>query len=153
MAIVGKHNVIELVRLQKAPYWRLYENNQKRQSGNYIDQADSTDPNLDADISANNLRQALERLSSGTYVLVAFPTKDKTKGGIDKLIEIDGNGNRASAAINGLGQQAGLFVEGIGQVTSENFSEVIDARIKKVREEERREAEHIALRKEVEALR
>jgi hypothetical protein len=151
MAIVGKYNVLELIRIQKTPYWRLYENNHKRTSGNFIDSADFSDATLDVAISAEQLRRSLDMLSTGIYVLVAYNSKDKTKGGIDTLIEIEGRGGNG-AAISGINAAPEFYMEGIGRVTSDNFEAAIDAKIEKVRKEEKKEAEEKAIRLEVIAL-
>lgn len=148
MAIVGKHNVIELLRIQKTPYWRLYENNNKRTSGNFIDSADFTDATLDVAISAEMLRKSLDMLSTGVYVLIAYSGKDKTKGGIDTLIEIEGRSG-GSSAISGMGTSPEFFMDGIGRVTSENFEAAIDAKIEKVRLQDKKDAEEAALKREL----
>lgn len=155
MAIVGKHNVLELVRMQKAMYWRVYENNNKRSSGNFIDSADFSDSSADLDTSVENLRRCLDKLSTGTYVLVAFTSKDKSKGGIDTLIEIEGL-SRNMAGIGSTGTAAPEFyVEGIGKVTGENFEsaiekkfELMEAKLKKERELSDLKAENERLKKE-----
>ncbi len=152
MAIVGKHNVIELLRIQKTPYWRLYENNNKRTSGNFIDSADFTDATLDVAISAEQLRRSLDMLSTGVYVLTAYTSKDKSKGGIDTLIEIEGRSGGASSAISGIGTAPEFYMDGIGRVTSDNFEAAIDAKIEKVRQEDKKAAEDAAIRRELSEL-
>jgi hypothetical protein len=152
MAIVGKHNVIELLRIQKTPYWRLYENSNKRLSGNFIDSADFTDPTLDIAISAEGLRRSLDMLSTGVYVLTAYTSKDKSKGGIDTLIEIEGRSGGSSSAISGIGTTPEFYMEGIGRVTSDNFEAAIDAKIEKVRQEDKKAAEEAAIKRELAEL-
>ena len=151
MAIVGKHNVIELLKIQKTPYWRLYENNNKRTSGNFIDSADFTDATLDVAISAEQLRRTLDMLSTGVYVLTAYTSKDKSKGGIDTLIEIEGRSGGSPSAISGMGSPE-FYMEGIGRVTSDNFEQAIDAKIEKVRQEDKKAADDAAIRKEIAEL-
>lgn len=145
MAITGKHNVLQLVRMQKAPYWKLYQSDGKRQAGNFINQADFNDSNLDIEASVESLRWTLDTLTTGLYHLTAWTTKDKTKGGIDTTIEIDGNGSRV-AAIGAVDN--GFHIDGFGRVTSENFSEAITTKMKAMLEEQRKEQELANLKAE-----
>lgn len=133
MAYVGKHNAIELLRTHKMPYWRLYENNSKRTSGNYVCQANFEEPGLDLANSLEDFRKSLDALSTGTYNLVAYTSKDKSKGGIDTMIEIEGS--RAAVAAIGSTGAATFFMEGIGQVTADNLEEAIDKKFKKMQAE------------------
>ncbi len=147
MAIVGKHNVLELVRMQKTPYWKLFETANKRTSSNYIDQADFSQPDVDLDVSIENLRRCLDRLSSGSYLLVSYATRDKTKGGIDTMIEIEGIG-RGMSAIGAVGSPGEFYADGIGKVTAENFGEVIEAKFKKMQDDLKRDQEQARLKAE-----
>ncbi len=133
MAYVGKHNAIELLRTHKMPYWRLYENNSKRTSGNYICQANFEETGLDLACSLEDFRKSLDALSTGTYNLVAYTSKDKSKGGIDTMIEVEG-GRASIAAIGSTGAPT-FFMDGIGQVTADNFEEAIDKKFKKMQAE------------------
>ena len=151
MAYQGKHNVLELIRTQKTPYWRLYENNNKRSSGNYIDTADFSDASLDVEISRENLRRSLDSLTTGTYVLTAYSTRDKTKGGIDTLIEIEGR-SASAPAISGIGAAPEFYMEGIGKVTPENFESVIEAKFKTMQKKLQDEQELLNLKAKVVAL-
>jgi hypothetical protein len=83
------------------------------------------------------------------YVLTAFTSKDKTKGGIDTIIEIEGAPSQVAAigAVNG-----GFHMDGFGPVTSENFETAIETKMKKMMEEQHRLAELQRLKDENKAL-
>lgn len=141
--------MLEVLRINKTPYWRLYESSNKRTSGNFIDTADFTDADLDVSLSVENLRKALERLSTGTYILTAYTSKDKSKGGIDTVIEVEGSHSHSShvAAIGAVTND--FVVEGIGRVTAENFESVLEAKFKAMQEQARKEQELASLKAEV----
>ncbi len=142
MAIIGKHNVLQLIRINKTPYWRLYHNESKRQAGNYIDQADFSTPSLDIENSVERLRSTLDMLSTGTYLLVAFEKSDRSKGGIDTIIEIEGS-RPGVAAIGSVTPE--FHIDGFGKVTPDNFNTAIEAKIKAMQEEadKKRELERL----------
>jgi hypothetical protein len=151
MAIVGKHNVIELIRIQQTPYWRLFENSTKRSSSNFIDSSDYSNDTLDIAISCEQLRRALDMLSTGIYVLTAYSKAGKNKYGIDTLIEIEGRSGGSSSAISGIGTTE-FYMDGIGKVTSENIEAAIDAKIEKVRQEDKKAADDAAIKRELAEL-
>lgn len=137
MAIRGRDNVIELLRMQKTPYWKLAQTAQARSAGNYVATADFTNPDLGIEASLDALRTTLDRLTSGRYVLVAFQSAENTKrGGVDTDIEIESGG---IAAISGIAAQPKLILDGIGEVTPENFNNVIEQKFKAMRAQEKEE--------------
>lgn len=151
MAILGKNNIIEMARSHKAPYWRLYESEHKRTSGNYIATADFESLNLGVENSLEILRKALDTLTPGRYIFVAYKDNNTKKGGIDSYIEVESNGQ--NAAVSGIGSAAEFYMEGIGKVTADNFEEAIEKKMEKMQEKLRKEQEDKMLRDEVATLR
>ncbi len=149
MAIQGKHNVIELARSYNAPYWKIYESEHKRTSGNFVAIADFDNPNLALETSMDKLRNDLNRLTPGRYVFVSFKNSTTSKGMMDTLIEIEGG---PSAAISGINAAPEFFMAGIGKITPDNFEEAIETKMKMIREEERKLAEQARLKAENEEL-
>lgn len=135
MAVYGKENIIEVVRMQKAPYWRLMETIEKRNAGNYIATANFDNPELGLEDSLGHLRKALNVLTPGRYILTAFLKPDAKKSGVDTWIEVETGSAQRDASISGT-SSAEFYLEGIGKVTPENFGSAIEQKFKKMKEEE-----------------
>lgn len=133
MAVFGKDNIVEVVRMQKSPYWRVMETVNSRQAGNYIATADFANPELGLEDSLGKLRDVLNKLTPGRYLLTSFYKSDAKKSGVDTWIEIE-SGNTRDASISGTGSD--FYLEGIGKVTPENFESAIEQKFKKLKEEE-----------------
>lgn len=134
MAVLGKENIIEVVRMQKAPYWRVMETVNSRQAGNYIATADFDNPELGIEDSLGKLRNVLNKLTPGRYLLTAFYKTDAKKSGVDTWIEVESGGHAKDATISGTG--ADFYLEGIGKVTADNFEQAIEQKFKKLKDEE-----------------
>lgn len=146
MAIQGKNNVIEMARSYNAPYWKIYESAQKRITGNFVAISDFDNANLALETSLDKLRSDLNRLTPGQYIFVAFKNNSSTKGMMDTIIEIEDN--HGNVAISGISATPEFYLEGIGKVTPENFEVAIEQKMKKMREQEKREDEEKRLRDE-----
>ena len=139
MAILGKENVIEIVRQQRLPYWSLYETKEKASTGNFIAKfnEDSDSPSMED--SLDLLRRSLDRLSPGTYYLRAMRTPGSTKNNVDCSFEIQ---SREVSGVAGIGSTGAtvksFYLDGIGEVTSENFEQAIELKFKKMQEEKER---------------
>ncbi|MFZ4056964.1 MAG: hypothetical protein ACOYKE_02445 [Ferruginibacter sp.] len=147
MAIVGRDNIIELARSHKSPYWRIFESGNKRANGSYVATVDFDIENLGLEDSMSDLRTALNRLSPGRYLFVAYQNANTKKGGIDTLIEVEGT--IRDAAVGGFG---GFHIEGFGAVTPDNFEQAIEAKLEKLEEKRKKEAEFESLKAENLAL-
>lgn len=135
MAVYGKDNIIEVVRMQKAPYWRIIETIEKRNAGNYVATANFENPELGLESSLSDLRRVLNLLTPGRYILTSFYKNDVKKSGVDTWIEVESGSAMKDASISGTGA-AEFYLEGIGKVTPENFESAIEAKFKKMKEEE-----------------
>ena len=72
MAVYGKSNVVEIVRMHKTPYWRISESAEKRAAGNHVVTADFEAVDLGLEYSIDMLQMSLSRLTPGRYLLSAF---------------------------------------------------------------------------------
>lgn len=134
MAILGKENVLEMVRQMKSPYWKISENKAAKEQGNYVAKADFENANLGLEESLDVLRTAMNRLTPGQYFFTAAKSTGVSKGIIDCLIEITRDGNSV-AGIGSVGYVKPLYLDGIGEVTADNFEQAIEAKFKKMQEE------------------
>ena len=150
MAITGKNNIVEMARNLNAPYWKIYESEHKRSSGNFVAIADFENPNLALETSMDKLRNDLNRLTPGRYVFVTTKTNNPTsKNMMDTTVEIEGG---SIAAIGAVGAAAEFYMEGIGKVTADNFESAMESKIKKMQDEHERVAEEKRLKSENEDL-
>lgn len=134
MAILGKENVLEMVRQMKMPYWKISESRSAKEQGNYVAKADFENANLGLEESLGVLRTAMNRLTPGQYFFTAAKSTGVSKGIIDCLIEITRDGNTV-AGIGSVGYVKPLYLDGIGEVTADNFEQAIEAKFKKMQEE------------------
>ncbi len=134
MAILGKENVLEMVRQMKSPYWKISENKAAKEQGNYVAKADFENANLGLEESLDVLRTAMNRLTPGQYFFTAAKSTGVSKGIIDCLIEITRDGNSV-AGIGSVGYVKPLYLDGIGEVTADNFEQAIEAKFKKMQDE------------------
>lgn len=158
MAIFGKENVIDMVRFQKLPYWKIAETANSKSAGNFVAKFESEVDNPSLDESLNLLRQALNRLTPGQYFFVATPKENSYKNNIDCTIVIENSNSPAQiAGIVNSGLNKPLYLDGIGEVTPENFSDAIAKKFslmqKELEEKQKRqqlEEENKRLKKELE---
>lgn len=127
--------------MQKAPYWRIIETNEKRQAGNYVATADFENPELGLEDSLGMLRSVLNRLTPGRYILTSFIKSDAKRSGVDTWIEVEGTSS-APAAVSGVTQPSHTFLDGIGMVTLDNIGEAIEKKFAMEKKKEQ-EAERI----------
>ena len=149
MAILGKENVIEIVRQQRLPYWALFETKEKAATGNFIAKfhEESESPSLED--SVDLLRRSLDRLTPGTYYLRAMRTPGSTKNNVDCSFEIQSREVGGVAAIGATGGGTKpLYLDGIGEVTADNFEQAIEAKFKKMQEEADRKKRELELQEE-----
>lgn len=148
MAIAGKYNIIETVRLAKAPYWRLFENNEKRTASNYAASAEFSDPTLGLEESLMQLDRAIDRLTPGRYIMTAYAKPGDKRSGIDCHVELVSGGGMAGIGSTG----GGFHLDGIGAVTAENFEVALTQKIAAMQKEERERLEREADKKLIREL-
>lgn len=149
MAILGKENVIEIVRQQRLPYWALFESKEKASAGNFIAKFNEESDAPSLEDSVDLLRRSLDRLTPGTYYLRAMRTPGATKNNVDCSFEIQSREVGAVAAIGSTGGGTRpLYLDGIGEVTAENFEQAIEAKFKKMQEEADRKKRELELQEE-----
>lgn len=147
MAIFGKASIIEHVRSMGLLYWKIYQNQNDKISGNYVASANFDIENLGQEVSMDSLQTSLGRLTAGQYLLSVYKKPGDSKGGVNTYIEVEGNGG--GSAISGIGNTPAVFhLEGIGAVTAENFESAVEKKMQKMMDAEREKNERIALVKE-----
>ncbi|RTL56239.1 MAG: hypothetical protein EKK37_17350 [Sphingobacteriales bacterium] len=131
MAIQGKANVLEMVRMMKAPYWRIYETRDKAQNGQPIATANEEHENMGIDDSVNMLTTTLNRLTAGQYVFKAYEKPADKRARVDSMIEIESG---RDVSISGTGNAVSFAIEGFGNVTPANFEQAIEFKHQKLQE-------------------
>lgn len=143
MAILGKENVLEMVRQMKSPYWKISENKQAKEQGNYVAKADFENATLGLEEGIDTLRNAMNRLTPGQYFFTAAKSPGISKGITDCIIEIQRDGSNVAGIGNTGAYSKPLYLDGIGEVTAENFEQAIEAKFKKMQDEaDRKRKEH-----------
>ena len=98
MAIWSVDNIVETVRIHKAPYWTVYRDAVNKNAGNCVACADFDNPNLGIEDSCDKLRQFLKRQTAGRYLMTAYQKPDGKRGGISSDIEVEGGPGTGPAA-------------------------------------------------------
>jgi hypothetical protein len=145
MAVYGISNVVETLRLQRMPYWKIYRTQTDRDAGNVIAAADFENPNLGMEESCARLNDMLRRQTPGKYIMTAFKSPGQSKGGISTDIEVEYTGINNASGIGGTAANANssaFVVDGIGVVTPENIGEVVEKKFKEL-EQKKKEEERI----------
>lgn len=154
MAIYLRNNVVSMVRASKCPYWKIYENDQKKTAGNFVASADFEVADLGINAATDDLQIKLGHLSQGRYILTSYEKNDGKRKGLDSWIELEAlAGANQPSAISGVNTPAEFFMEGIGKVNAENFEDAIEKKMAGMLEKQRKIDEEIALRAEVALLR
>ncbi len=146
MALLGKDNIIEHVRSIGFVYWKVYQDATKKTAGNFVGTADFANENLGLEASLVALRQLLDRMTPGQYILTAYPKPKDTRSGIDTTIEI--SGSSSSSAISGVAAPAAFAIAGFGEVTADNFEQAMEYKMKKLHEQQEKEKEFERIKKE-----
>jgi hypothetical protein len=151
-AIVGKDNVLYIVRYNELPYWKIFDNETKKQAGNFIARSKAED-DLSVELSISDLDRALDMLQAGRYVFVASKKFDDKRGGIDTNIEIGVSKGRSDASISGTDAPKTVYhIAGIGELTPENFESALEAKMKKLLADQKAADELAALKAENQEL-
>lgn len=147
MALYGKDNIIEHVRAMELVYWRIFQSANDKNAGNYIATADFNKENLGQEEALSTLRQTLNRLTSGNYLLSVYQRPGMSKGGVNTFIEIENNS--MSSAISGVNNTPAVFhLEGIGAVTADNFEEAVEKKMEKMMAAQKAKDDMAALKAE-----
>lgn len=141
MAIWSINNIVESVRFQKTPYWKLFRTQADKEAGNVIASADFSNPNLGMEEALDLLRKALQRQTPGRYILSAYDKPDGKRGGVSSDVEVENNGINTVSGIGAVAAEKATtaYVEGIGLVSLDNIGDVIDKKIAAIRLKEKEE--------------
>ncbi len=124
MAIYGKNNIIEMVRLQQCKHIKICEVGNQKDGGNFIWKTDYENNDVSVEEVCGELRRCLDKLTAGRYHIIAQKTLNAQKGNISTTIEVESDGSRV-ASIGGIENNARPLFIGGTEVTATNINEVI----------------------------
>lgn len=149
MALKGIESTKAALRATRLVYWRIFEDSRTKTAGSFLASANFEDPDLTETQSYEDLSAALDRLTSGRYILLAYKT-NTSKGGAAFESAFEISPDYRSSSIGSVTPE--FIMEGIGKVTPENFEAAIEKKMKMMLDKQAEEKRLADLQAENERL-